>query len=110
MAINRIETLGAWWEELNEKEFGGRLPEPRFGLTRSRNTDGFFEHYPGTKKMGKIVLAQRTFEDDDLFLGTLLHEMIHQYQHEVLERAANHDAIFTSIARRLERKYKVRVR
>jgi len=107
----RIETLAYWHDYYNHAEFSGKLTTPKFGITRSRKTDGWFEHYvgrPNTKT--KIALSIRCFTDEELLCGTMLHEMIHQYQHEVLNRACNHDAIFTAIARRLERKYKFRVR
>jgi len=106
----KIETIRYWWDHFNEAEFSGRLVEPRFGLTRSRNTDGYFEHYPGTKKRTSICISERCFDDEDHLCGTILHEMIHQYQFDILKRVCNHDAIFTSIARRCERKYKYTVR
>ena len=110
MAEWRIETLGALHEEFNEAEFSGKLGTPRFGLTRSRNTDGYYEHFTNGRMKSSIVISKYCFEDDDLLRGTMLHEMIHQYQHEILKRTCNHDAIFCSIARRLERKYKFTVR
>lgn len=106
----RIETLEAWHDEFNRSEFSGKLSTPRFGLSRSRCTDGYFEHFPGTRRRSKIVISYRCFEDEDHLKGTLLHEMLHQYQYEVLKRKCNHDAIFTSMARRLERKYGMSVR
>lgn len=106
----RIETLEYWWDYYNETEFSGKLKPVRLGLTRSRHTDGYFEHYPGTRRQSYIRLAARCFEDEDLLHGTLLHEMVHQYQYEVLKRPCNHDAVFCSIARRLERKHGFPVR
>lgn len=106
----RIQTLEYWHDHYNSEEFNGKLLTPRFGLTRSRHTDGYFEHYPGTKRKSKIAISERCFDDEAHLCGTILHEMIHQYQYEVLQRKCNHDAIFTSIARRLERKYRITVR
>lgn len=106
----RIDTLHYWWDTLNEDEFNGKLTPCGLGLIRSRNTDGYFEHYPGTNKKSYIRIAARCFDDEDHLVGTLLHEMIHQYQYEVLDRKCNHDAIFCSIARRMERKYGFSVR
>ncbi len=56
----------------------------------------------------KISLARHAADEEPN--GTLIHEMIHQYQVEVLGRDANHDAIFCSIARKCERMYGVSVR
>lgn len=108
--MNRISTIEYWWEHYNKTEFSGKLGPVGFGLTRSRATDGYYEHYPGTKRKCRIVISRGCFEDEDLLCGTILHEMIHQYQHEVLGRKCNHDAIFCSMARKMERKYKFRVR
>ena len=108
--MRRIETLEYWHDHYNTEEFNSKLTTPGFGLTRSRHTHGYFEHYPGTNRKSRIVIARQCFDDEQLLKGTILHEMIHQYQYEVLHRKANHDAIFCSIARRLERVYKLPVR
>lgn len=105
-----VDTLHYWWDFFNETEFNGKLREVGMGITKSRHTDGYFEHYPGTNRKSYIRIAARLFEDEDLLRGTILHEMLHQYQYEVLKRKCNHDAVFTSMARRLERKYRIPVR
>ena len=105
-----VDILHYWWEFFNDEEFNGKLREVGLGFTKSRATHGYFEHYPGTNRKSYIRIARTCLEDEELLKGTILHEMIHQYQFEVLERKCNHDAVFTSIARRLERKYKFEVR
>lgn len=105
----RLETIRYWWHLYNDAEFNGKMEEPKFGLTRSKATDGYYEHYDHIAKE-KLVIAYRCFKDEDHLCGTILHEMIHQYQHKVLSRKCTHDAVFTSIARRMERKYKFTVR
>jgi len=37
--------------------------------------------------------------------GTLLHEMIHQYQAEILDEAPHHNEVFHEMVRSLEDKY-----
>lgn len=113
--VDRIGYLEYLHDLYNKSEFSGKLGTPKFGLTRSRNTDGYYEHFSGNRQRrlkSKICVSSYCFDSDEEghVEGTMLHEMIHQYQHEVLERKTNHDAIFTSIARRLERKYGFRVR
>ena len=105
-----IDTLRYWWDHFNEVEFNSKLKEVGLGFIRSSNTDGYFEHYPGTKRASYMRISKRLMDDEENLKGTILHEMIHQYQYEILDRKCNHDAIFTSIARRLERKYKFSVR
>ena len=109
---HRISTLQYWHDHYNKQEFSGKLSTPKFGVTRSRHTDGYYEHFldKQRKAKSKIAISSRLWEDEENLKGTMLHEMIHQYQNEILDRRCNHDAIFCSIARRLERKYKFRVR
>lgn len=106
----RVDTLKAWHDEFNELHFNGKLKSVGMGFTRSRCTDGYFEHYPGTNRKSYIRIAERLWSDEDNLKGTILHEMIHQYQYEVLKRKTSHDAIFTSIARKFERLYNIPVR
>lgn len=109
--MNRITTIAYWHSYYNRVEFNGKLSTPGFGLTRSEATDGYYEFYPGRKKKGYIRIARRCFEDEDLLCGTILHEMIHQYQYEIMEDVkCPHDKTFNSIARKMEKKYGFRVR
>ena len=105
-----IDTLEYWWDFFNTEEFSGKLKPVGLGFTRARHTDGYFEHYPGTKRKSYMRISRRLLDDEENLKGTILHEMLHQYQYEVLKRKCNHDAVFTSMARRLERKYKFPVR
>jgi hypothetical protein len=115
--MSRIDTIGYWHDHYNTEDFNGKLCTPGFGLTRSRYTDGYYEHkvkkgwvLDGPPEKSRIVIAVRCFDDEDLLRGVILHEMVHQYQAEILGRKCNHDAVFCSICRKLERKYNVRVR
>ena len=108
--MTRITTLEYYHDLYNKEVFNGKLATPKFGLTRSKATDGYYDHYPRRNKKGKIAIAERLFDDEDQLMGTMLHEMIHQYQHEILEVKTLHDATFRSIARKLERKYKLSIR
>ncbi len=105
-----VETLKYWHDHYNELCFSGKLKEVGMGFTRARHTDGYFEHYPGTNRKSYIRISRRLLDDEDMLKGTILHEMIHQYQYEVLNRKCNHDAIFCSMARRWERTLKLSVR
>jgi hypothetical protein len=118
---DRIGWLQAKHDEYNAAEFGGKLNHITLLIKRQSTKDGWYEYkgrkrggdpwYPDRKALWKasICIAEGCFEEDSVE-GTLLHEMIHQYQCEVLDRPPSHDAIFCSMARRLERKYKVKVR
>ena len=111
MRPNKISTLAAWHEHFNTEDFAGKLSTPHFRVTRSRYTDGYFEYFTHKARPTSLVGAKRCFEDEDHLRSTMLHEMLHQYQVEVLGSSdAPHDSWFRSCARALERKYRIYIR
>ena len=115
-ATNSAGYMHELFEEYNRDIFHGKLSVPIIRVDRRyKRVDGLFQYSWSEKK--KKLIVERSMKItiaghvvDDHPNGTLIHEMIHQYQVEVLGREANHDAIFTSIARRCERLYGVTVR
>lgn len=113
---NTASYLRALWYEYNEEIFHGKLTEPVIRVDgRYKRVDGIFQYSWSEKKKRliesrsmKIIIARHAVIEEPN--GTLIHEMIHQYQVEVLGREANHDAIFKSIARKCERLYGADVR
>jgi hypothetical protein len=117
VASSNIDIIADWFDHYNEVEFGNKLTVPHFGISRNSTEDGSYEYRAsrGWRLMrcpsaSKLWIGEHCFEDDDHFHGTLLHEMIHAYQIEIMDRKPNHDAIFCSIARKLERKYSLEVK
>lgn len=112
--MTRINYLWTLWEEFNDTEFGGKLePIPlllkRFSPWRK---DGQLQW---TIRNGKRIalsleISDAAYKDEDDLQGCMLHEMIHQYQCQVMNVDADHDAVFNSIARKLERKHGISVR
>jgi len=122
--VDRIGYLEQLHAQYNRDEFSGKLNTITLLIKKSKTKDGWYEYvtekrdgsiqdawYPRRDMLPKanIVITEGCW-DEDIVEGTMLHEMLHQYQTEVLDRRTSHDAIFTSMARRLERKYKMRVR
>ena len=117
--VNRIGYLSELYDKYNEEEFGGKLTPVTLLIQRNERAHGWHDYKAhGNKddapirselKRATIVISEMAFDEDEVE-GTLLHEMIHHYQAVVLNRQTNHDAIFCSIARRLERKYGISVR
>lgn len=70
--------------ELNRDRFRGALGEVRFRVSRRMRRR--LGHYApgGAGRLGEIALSARHLRRDgrDAALGTLLHEMVHQWQHE----------------------------
>lgn len=115
--VDRIGWLQQLHEEYNREQFSGRLVTPRLLIKRTNSPDGYYEyradrHWKALRPPQKaaIVIGEHCFDEEGLVEGTLLHEMIHQYQVEVMKRKPSHDAVFNSIARKFERIYGVSVR
>ena len=112
----RVDHLRGVWHDFNRDDFGGKLKEPIFIITKGKKYDG--KIYYRENRYGRpfdvhnltIAISDRIFPDWALVYGTLLHEMVHQYQLQILEYNAPHDAVFNSIARHLEKKYDYYVR
>lgn len=108
--MTHIETLRYWHQFYNKAIFNEKLSECGLGFTRSRYTDGYYEHFTDSKRKPYMRIARRLLKDEETLLATIIHEMIHQYQHEVLNMDTHHDSVFRSIARHLERRFKLAIR
>ena len=115
----RIQHLYDMHEYFNQKHFGGKLQQPMsILLKRANKYDGKIRYFEkgGTESVYRtgeieIIISDRVYEQDwSLLYATLLHEMIHQYQIQILKNNAPHDAFFNSFARYLERVYGYQVR
>ena len=109
-----IEQLQAEWRILNERYFGGLLPAISIAWSRRLTSSvGMFvsrggprprpfdEPNPNRAKReihlsGPLMarLAERTPYAEQELLNTLAHEMIHQWQFDVLKRRPNHGPDF----------------
>ena len=113
--MKNIQHLHSIWSEFNTEHFDGLLEPIPILLKYMRSKDGFYSYR--AHKDGKpirqelhracIVISDAWFFDEDPWggiYGTLLHEMIHQYQAEVLNCDCEHDARFNGYAELLEEK------
>ncbi len=79
-----VEQVRRWHQELNEERFGGALGSVAFRVSRRmRRRLGHFA--PGREgHPAEIAISARHLRRDGLAAGraTLLHEMVHQWQHE----------------------------
>jgi len=118
--LDRIDDLHAMHDEFNKEDFGGKLNKITLLIKRNRTKDGWYEYRTGKNQGGWcpirdelpfacIVVTEGCWKEDSVE-GTVLHEMLHQYQAEVLHKATSHDAIFKSMARKLEKKYGYSIR
>ena len=109
---NRAGEARFLWYEYNASVFGNKLVEPVIKIDdRASSYWGKFIYSWSGRTDKKITDRSRVIVlSGDYDEGVLLHEMIHQYQFEVLSRQPSHDAIFNSIARKIERMYALEVR
>lgn len=103
MPSKYVDTLFYWHDYYNQLLFNGKLQTIGMGFTRSRTKDGFFEHHTAPRRKSYIRINRALLEDEETLLATIVHEMIHQYQHEILGHDTHHDSVFRSIARHLEK-------
>ena len=123
-AQDRIGVLEQLHDQFNEADFGGKLMRIGFSIKRQSTKNGWYEFvtekrngphwdawYPRRDRLhrARIVMAEGCWEED-IVEATLLHEMVHQYQAEVLDMPPHHNKIFKSISRHLERKYGYEIR
>lgn len=106
----------------NEMDFSNKLMKVRMLLKRNRKKEGEYEWFSkirnGNKDMpdrarleeATIAISSPCFSEKGRLEGAILHEMVHQYQTEVLDSDTAHNAVFKSICRRFERKYGFKVR
>jgi hypothetical protein len=91
-SVQQINFTKERWSWFNEHLFGGVLTMPDFEIskaTTAMKTLGLW--YPYKKK---LVLAGKLFKlpTDSQALGTLVHEMAHQYESEITPRPNSEDA------------------
>ncbi|MDH5639937.1 MAG: SprT-like domain-containing protein [Nitrospira sp.] len=112
MAIPSIETLQTHWRNLNVRYFDNRLPPiPIVWSRRLTSSVGMFASRGGPRSLHPSVsdgsrreirlsrpllerLAERTPYAEQELLNTLAHEMIHQWQFDILKRRPNHGMDF----------------
>lgn len=106
------DRLKAWWRELNTRYFSNRLPPiPIVWSRRLTSSVGMFASLGGPKTIYIAApnggrreirlslplferLAERTPYAEQELRNTLAHEMIHQWQFDVLKRRPNHGLDF----------------
>ena len=88
------------FEKFNVEYFGGKLTKPRFTLNVSKNTLGRCS-IKGTPTITLSIYYNVKEEDME---NTLIHEMVHLYQHQVIKEAMNHTASFKRLSAEIDKK------
>jgi hypothetical protein len=108
------------WAYFNSRFFGGKLSRPRaIRITSARKYDGYISYlvevgtqntpaYGRVKGQARICLS--THQTMQAMRGTLLHEMVHQYQLEVLRIEPDHGPVFRTMCKWIERETRFQLR
>lgn len=113
------DSLQSLWRTLNIRYFDGALPPIRIEWSRRMTSSaGLFitnhgprprhgarpPHFEGRRiRLSVPLLRKPTVQPDGPLLATLAHEMIHQWQFDILKRRANHGPDFCRKMRELNR-------
>src|SRR5438874_2877473 len=107
------EELQHSWADLNARYFEGRLSPIAIVWThRMTSAAGMFRakrggsHEGSTAKEGRVIRLSRALlagEPAAEVIGTLAHEMIHQFQHDVLNKRVDHGAEFHRVMAAMNR-------
>lgn len=75
-----------WWHQLNEAVFDGMLTPPvRFEIKNFRNTGGWCRPFAWNRKQRRVLIGiSDAIWERKTFLQVLAHEMVHQWEWEVL--------------------------
>lgn len=104
--MRRVRNLQNLHDYYNETYFGWKLLKLPILIKRNSTKDGWYNyssHKNGTPIRGALPRGSITICEGADMEPTLVHEMVHQYQAEVLRYEPDHDAIFKSICRHIEK-------
>ncbi len=113
--IQYIKGIHAWY---NTNEFGGELLTIGMLLKRQRHKDGWYSYHahkdwtPVRERLDSavIVISDQCFDiEEDSVEDTIVHEMIHQWQCEILDEAPHHNDTFNKKARHLSKKHELSI-
>ena len=84
-------------QEINEDIFNGGLPTPILEIEHNQDFDGYMEYYDGVYHIG-VALGLSY----DTAITTIIHEMIHIWQHQRGMVEMRHDTTFNRKCREAE--------
>lgn len=93
-----------WFGIINRAAFRNRLPVPDFKIRRLRGAWGLCEGDNGNEI---VISINETIDNRELFIATLAHEMVHQYQYLYLGGTMNHKESFIEWKRFFKRHMKI---
>lgn len=74
-----------WWRHINDAIFDGQLSTPYKVLVRKFNhndTLGTCQGWGSSKKRPIVLEMKAEFDDKEMFMAILAHEMVHQWEQQ----------------------------
>ena len=112
----RLSQLYRLHDEINYDFFNGILLPIRMRLEKRNTTKWAWYQYSLTKarvprniERSTIHIHVECFADPDLLLGTMVHEMVHQWQAEIVGMECDHGELFMGVCASAEEFYGVDV-
>lgn len=94
-----------WWGVINKAVFGGKLPKPAaYYLSTLRDCWGACE--PSDSYNNVNIHISNSIDSRDLFLATVAHEMVHQWQF-ITEHKMSHAASYLKWKRYFKKHYNI---
>lgn len=92
-----LATVRSLWAKYNEEVFNSSLSEPIFRITRGRNYWAKFVYLESSPTKIAIYVSGFKHRGSDVghLRDSILHEMIHHWQHENGHKYNEHDETFT---------------
>lgn len=91
------------FEKFNIEYFEGKLAKPMFTLSVCKNTLGRCSLTTKECKTKPTIMLSTYYNvKEEEMENTLIHEMVHLYQHQVLREAMNHKGSFRRISAKIE--------
>lgn len=99
-----VPVISKKFDDFNKKYFNGQLTKPEFKLTLSRKSLGKCSaKAKGFTMEHDYTISISTFYEvsENDMENTLIHEMIHLYQHQILKEKMNHKTSFKDYAKKV---------
>lgn len=102
--VTTMSDCRRWFATLNDELFEGTLPKIPFEFKRLRVCWAYFQYWPRKPEMAEKIVMNATYPSKRLFVETLAHEMIHQWQYQELGwRKVDHAEEFLDWSRKAKR-------
>lgn len=99
-----VEGCNFWFGVLNKELFNEELPRVPFGFKRLRKCWAYYEYFPRTPDKSVLIVMNKVYPSQKLFVECLAHEMVHHWQYMKLGwRKVDHGEEFLDWCKKAKR-------